>query len=110
MFETLPFNLVFTRRLATLQLAFVLLVLFVFELMLARAISMTTSPMAITPTMTAPPIIHQIALDFFRGIRPGTAADDGAHCGGCDAGMGGCETGGCETCADGLLAGGGTDG
>src|SRR6266404_9131384 len=104
MFETFPFKFVFTFRLATRELVFVLLLLFVFELMLASAISMITSPIAMTPTMAAPPTIHQIALDFFRGITPGTDAGAGAHCGGCDAGMGGRETG-----AGGLLAGG-TDG
>jgi hypothetical protein len=106
MFETFPFKFVFTFRLTTRELVFVLLLLFVFELMLASAISMITSPTTMTPTMAAPPTIHQIALDFFRGITPGTDAGAGAHCGGCDAGMGGRETGGCEAFAGGLLAGG----
>src|SRR6266550_4408348 len=100
------FVFVFVFRLTTREFVFVLLLLLVFELMLANTISMTTTPMAMTPTMTAPPAIHQIAPDFFRGTGPGTEAGAGAHCGGCDAGAGGREAGGCETGPGWLLAGG----
>jgi len=109
-FETLPFKfvLIFVFRLAIRELVFELLLLFVFEAMLASTISMTINPMATTPTMAPPPMIHQIALDFFRGTTPETDAGAGVHCGGCDTGAGGRDicAGGGDAGAGGVLAGG----
>ena len=89
---------------------FVLLLL-VFEPMLDSAISMTTRPIAMTPTIATPPTIHQIALDFFRAATAGNEVGGGVHCclgdGGDDGGA--AAAGGGDAGAEGLL-GEGNDG
>jgi hypothetical protein len=66
-----------------LRLTFALKLLFVFEPILANAISMTTSPTPITTSAAKPPRIHQTAFDFLRGGCVGV----GDHC--CGGGGGG---------------------
>ena len=83
-------------------MAFALLLLFVFEPMLDSAISMTTRPIAITPTIATPPTIHQIALDFLRTATDGNDAGGGVHC--CLGGAAAAEGG--DAGAAGLLTGG----
>lgn len=62
---TVTLALLLTSRLLTFKL------LLFGELMLAKAIIMTTKPAPITNRAATPPRIHQIAFDFFGGALDG---------------------------------------